>query len=70
MRREVVIAGEGVAGEVVVHGFVKLDAHGRVLVVEQKEGSLKTTVKLIGETFVGSACPTAWLIVTVGAVTS
>ena len=32
--------------------------------------SLKTTVKLIGDVFVGSAWPTAWLIVTVGAVLS
>ena len=32
--------------------------------------SLKTTVKLIGDAFVGSAWPRAWLIVTVGAVTS
>src|SRR5207248_3283054 len=31
--------------------------------------SLNTTVKLIGEALVGSACPAAWLIVTVGAVT-
>ena len=31
-------------------------------------GSLKTTVKWIGEAFVGSAWPAAWLIVTVGAV--
>ena len=32
--------------------------------------SLKTTVKLIGEALVGSACPPAWLIVTVGATLS
>ncbi len=32
--------------------------------------SLNTTVKLIGLVFVGSGCPTAWLIVTVGAVLS
>ncbi len=32
--------------------------------------SLKTTVKLIGEVPVGSAWPTAWLIVTEGGVTS
>src|SRR5919201_1734069 len=32
--------------------------------------SLKTTVKLMGEALVGSAWPEAWLIVTVGAVTS
>ena len=29
-------------------------------------GALKTTVKLIGDVAVGSACPIAWLIVTVG----
>ena len=28
MRREVVVAGEGVAGQEIVHGLVKLDAHG------------------------------------------
>src|SRR5918992_1006073 len=33
-------------------------------------GSLKTTVKLIGEALVGSAWVAAWLIVTVGAVVS
>ena len=32
--------------------------------------SLKTTVKLIGEALVGSVWPSAWLIVTVGAVVS
>ena len=37
VRRKVVVAGEGVAREEVVHGLVKLDAHGRILVVEQKE---------------------------------
>ena len=37
VRREVVVAGEGVAGEEIVHGLVKLDAHGRILVVEQKK---------------------------------
>ena len=39
-------------------------------VTKSVTGSLKTTVKLIGEVPVGSAWPTAWLIVTVGAVTS
>src|SRR5437667_10413954 len=33
-------------------------------------GSLKTAVKLIGELFVGSAWPAAWLIVTEGGVVS
>ena len=33
-------------------------------------GSLKTTVKLIGLAFVGSAWPDAWLMVTVGGVVS
>src|SRR5947207_2908023 len=33
-------------------------------------GSLKTAVKLIGELFVGSAWPAAWLIVTAGRVAS
>src|SRR5918994_302944 len=33
-------------------------------------GSLKTAVNLIGALLVGSACPAAWLIVTVGAVVS
>src|SRR5204862_6219264 len=32
--------------------------------------SLKITVKLIGLLLVGSACPAAWLIVTVGGVAS
>src|SRR2546430_518008 len=33
-------------------------------------GSLTPAVKLIGEVLVGSACPAAWLIVTVGGVMS
>ncbi len=33
-------------------------------------GSLKTTVKSIGEALVGSAWPLAWSMVTVGAVLS
>ena len=33
-------------------------------------GSLKTTVKLMGETLAGSAWPAAWLMVTVGEVVS
>src|SRR2546422_9022235 len=32
--------------------------------------SLKATVKLMGDAFVGSVCPAAWLIVTVGATAS
>ena len=36
MRREVIVAGKGVARQVVMHRLVKLDADGRVLVVEQK----------------------------------
>jgi hypothetical protein len=36
------------------------------LLLKPVTGSLKMTVKLIGETLVGSACPAAWLIVTVG----
>ena len=39
-------------------------------VVKSLTGSLKTTVKLIGEAFVGSAVADAWLIVTVGAMVS
>ena len=39
-------------------------------VVEVVTDSVKTTVKLIGLVPVGSACPAAWLIVTVGAVMS
>src|SRR3989442_564142 len=35
--------------------------------VKPLTGSLKTTAKLMGEVFVGSVCPAAWLIVTVGA---
>src|SRR5215831_10367085 len=38
------------------------------LPVKPVTASLKTTEKLIGDVFVGSACPAAWLIVTVGAV--
>src|SRR2546429_9827110 len=33
-------------------------------------GSLKTAVKVMGAVLVGSACPAAWLIVTVGGVGS
>jgi hypothetical protein len=33
-------------------------------------GSLKVAVNVIGDVLVGSACPAAWLIVTVGAVVS
>ena len=36
VRRQIVVAGEGVAGEKIVHRLVELDAHGRILVVEQK----------------------------------
>src|SRR5947208_13184048 len=38
--------------------------------VKPLTGPLKTAVKLIGEALVGSAWPTAWLIVTVGGVAS
>ena len=38
--------------------------------VKSVTGSLKTTVKLMGEALVGSACPAAWLMVTVGAMLS
>src|SRR5437762_1902624 len=38
--------------------------------VKPLTGSLKTTAKLMGEVFVGSVCPAAWLIVTVGGVLS
>src|SRR5437899_1555997 len=38
--------------------------------VKPLTGSLKTAVKLIGELFVGSAWPAAWLIVTEGGVVS
>ena len=34
--RKVVVAGDGVAGEVVVHRLVKMDADGRILMVEQE----------------------------------
>ena len=43
---------------------------GDVAAAKPVTGSLKTTVKLIGDAFVGSAWPAAWLIVTVGAVVS
>src|SRR5439155_3086101 len=33
--REVVVALQDGAGQKIVHGFVKLDAHGRILVVEE-----------------------------------
>src|SRR5260221_1544197 len=36
---KIVVAGKGVAREKIVHRFVKLDADGRVLVVEQKENA-------------------------------
>src|SRR5438046_10420054 len=36
--------------------------------VKPLTGSLKTTAKLMGEVFVGSVCPAAWLIVTLGRV--
>src|SRR5208282_147408 len=39
MRRNVVVAGERIAREEIVHGFVELDADGRVLVVEQEENA-------------------------------
>ena len=45
-------------------------AQGHIAGAKSVTGSLKTTVKLIGEALVGSACPAAWLMVTVGAVTS
>src|SRR5207248_164535 len=38
--------------------------------VKPLTGPLKTAVKLIGELFVGSAWPAAWLIVTAGGVAS
>lgn len=37
VRRDVVVSGEGLAAEEIVHWFVELQAHWRVLVVEQKE---------------------------------
>jgi len=40
------------------------------LFVKPVTGSLKTAVKVIGEAPVGSDCPTAWLIVTVGGTVS
>src|SRR6185369_13935171 len=40
------------------------------LLAKPLTGSLNTTVKSIGEVLAGSACPAAWLIVTVGAVVS
>ena len=39
VRRDVVVAGERVAREEIVHRFVELDADGRVLVVEQEENA-------------------------------
>lgn len=35
--RQIVVAGEGVAGEEIVHRLVKLDSHRRILVVQQEE---------------------------------
>ncbi len=35
--REVIIAGERVAGEEIVHGLVELDAHRRILMIEQEK---------------------------------
>src|SRR5262249_62082282 len=40
------------------------------LAVKPLTGSLKTTVKRIGEALVGSGCPAAWLMVTVGGTLS
>ena len=40
------------------------------LLVKPVTASLKTTVNRIGLLLVGSACPAAWLMVTVGGVTS
>src|SRR5439155_7236967 len=40
------------------------------LPVKPLTGSLKTAVKVMGAVLVGSACPAAWLIVTVGGVGS
>ena len=40
------------------------------LAVKPVTVSLKATVKLIGLVLVGSACPAAWLIVTLGATLS
>ena len=35
MRGQVVITGKRAAGQEIVHGFVELDAHGRVLMIDQ-----------------------------------
>ena len=40
------------------------------LAVKPVTVSLKATVKLIGLVLVGSACPAAWLIVTLGGMVS
>ena len=37
VRRQIVAPGEGDTGEIIVHGFVKLDAHVRILMIEQEE---------------------------------
>lgn len=36
VRREIVVAGEGLAGQKIVHRLVEGDAHGGILVVEQE----------------------------------
>ena len=36
VRRQIVIARKSVAGQEIVHGFVKLDSHRRTLVIEKK----------------------------------
>ena len=36
MRWEIEVASKRAAGEKIVHGLVKLDAHGRILVIEEE----------------------------------
>ena len=49
---------------------VPLDVMSEGVNVAMVIGSEKTTLKLIGKVVAGSACPVAWLTVTVGEVTS
>jgi hypothetical protein len=51
MGLEVIIAGESVAGEEVVHGFVKLKAQRRALMIKQKE---YTCIVFLPETHLNS----------------
>ena len=42
VRRKVIISGEGIARQEIVHRLVELDAHWRVLVVQQEKDALRS----------------------------